>query len=132
MSYTNPITVMYKTPVVHDLGDGAVVTAWSFKGPPGKKGKLIDIGFHVTETFAVDNTPAKIQVGTAADPDAYGVLNIPDATAITDYYNSISDTDAIIDQNLPADTQIEVLPVVGTDAGTEAGMGWETVTVEWY
>jgi hypothetical protein len=133
MSYSNPKIVTYQSPVEKDLGDGAVVTAWSFKGPDAtKKGKLIDIGIHCTETFACDSTPASISVGTAADADAYGKLNIPDATAITDTYNSQSDTDAVISSAIPAGAQVEVLPAVGVDASTEAGKGYEFVTVEWY
>jgi hypothetical protein len=107
----------------YDYGDGASVDVTSFEFPPGYQGRLIDIGIAVTETFACDNTPASISVGTASDPDAYGKLNIADATADTDYFNSANDADAIISESIPAGTQIEITPAVGVDASTEAGKG---------
>ena len=131
MSYSNPISLNYCYGHKNDLGDGTP-EQWSFKGPAGKKGMLIDIGIHVTETFACDQTPAAVQVGTSSDNDAYGKLNIPDGTAATNVFNVQDDTDAIIAEALPADTQIEVTSTNGVDAGTEAGIGYEYVSVLWY
>ena len=59
-------------------------------------------------------------------------LNIPDGTAATDTFNVQDDTDAIIIQALPADTQIEVTVTEGTDSGTAAGKGYGYVCVLWY
>lgn len=114
----------------YDYGDGATVDVTSCEFPPGYKGRLIDIGIMAQETFACDGTPASIAVGTAADDDAYGKLNIADGTADTDYFNSANDTDCIISEFIPAGTQIEITPAVGVDSGTEAGIGIGIITFE--
>lgn len=116
----------------YDYGDGATVDVTSFEFPPGFAGRLIDIGIAATETFACDSTPACIKVGTGADDDAYGKLNIADGTADTDYFNAANDTDAIISAEIPAGTQIEITPAVGVDSGTEAGKGYGYITFEIY
>ena len=131
MSYSQALMTTYSYGHDNDMGNGTAVD-WSFKGPAGKQGKLIDIGLHVTETFADDATEAYIAVGTSSDPDAYGKLNIPDGTALTNCFNVQDDTDAIISEALPADTQIEVSVVEGTDSGTAAGKGYGYVSVLWY
>ena len=59
-------------------------------------------------------------------------INIPDGTAATDVFSVIDDTDAIIAEAIPADTQIEFKSTVGVDAGTEAGIGYQYVSVLWY
>lgn len=127
MAYPYPIHASYNWPS-HDFGAGA--GAVSFKGPPGKKGKLLDVGVHVTETFNAVTTPGYVRVGTAADPDAYAELNMG-AAADTNTWNTQDDTDAIIDPDLPADTQIEVAFVAPT-GGTPAGIGTPFVIVAWY
>lgn len=115
-----------------DFGAGAG-TAWSIKGPPGKRGRIIDIGVtHISETFADDMTTAKVRVGTSGDADAYAELIIADGTAATNVFNTQDDTDAIINEALPADTQIEVTQVQAVDSGTAAGIGYPFVVVEWY
>jgi len=110
-----------------DFGDGATVEKVGAKLPPGYKGDLLGIGVRVTETFAVDNTPAKLQVGTSGDADAYGLLNIPDATADTVFFDQTDDTDAIIahttEGQIAAGEEFFIEGVVGVDAGTEAGKG---------
>ena len=130
MGYDNGYTVTYTSTVVQDIGAG-VGTAWSFKGPKGKKGRLIDVGIRgITEAFTNDTTGAKINVGTTGDADAYASLDCAQA-AITDTFNTVDDTDAIISAQLPADTQIEVTHVAPT-GGTPAGIGWPYVVVVWY
>lgn len=116
----------------YDYGDGATVDTCSCKLPSGCAGRLVEIGLMALETFACDNTAASISVGTAADPDAYGKLNIADGTADTDCFTSADDTDAIISAEIPADTQIEITPAVGVDSGTEAGMGIGYIVFEYY
>jgi hypothetical protein len=127
MSYDNPIAISFAFPT-HDFGAGA--GAVSFKGPPGKTGRLIDIAVHVTETFNQVTTPGYVRVGTGANPDAYAELNMG-AAANTDTWNTQDDPDAIIDSGLPADTQIEVAFVAPT-GGTPAGIGNVTIATEWY
>ena len=55
----------------HDFGAGS--NNYTFKGPKGKKGLLLDYGIEgVTETFNEVTTAATISVGIAANLDAYG------------------------------------------------------------
>ena len=82
-----------------DMGNGTP-TVFSFKGPTGKQGTIVDVGIEVTETFACDSTEASFQVGTTSDADAYCKLDITDGTAITDTFNIQNDTNAIIDEAL--------------------------------
>ena len=131
MSYSNPLDYVYQDSLVTDFGAGVGV-AWSFKGPKGKQGSLKNIGVHATETFECDQTAAAVKIGTASDDDYYGKLNIAEATAATDTFNIQDDSDCIIIEALPADTQIEVTYVQSVDAGTAAGKGNAYVEVEWY
>ena len=131
MSYSQALMTTYDYGHKNDLGNGTP-EQWSFRGPPGKVGMIIDMGIHVTETFACDATDAKMEIGTSSDPDAYCLMNIPDGTAATDTFSVINDTDAIISEAIPADTQIEFKSTVGVDAGTEAGIGYQYVSVLWY
>ena len=131
MSYSDKKWTRIESGAAQDMGDGTP-KVFSFKGPTGKQGTIVDVGVEVTETFACDSTEASFQVGTTADQNAYAQLNITDGTAITDTFNIQNDTNAIIDEALPADTQIECTPVVGVDSGTEAGIGYPYIVVAWY
>lgn len=125
--YDNGRTITYNLGL-HDFGAGG--DALAIKGPAGKTGRIIDIGVAVTETFNQVTTPAYVRLGTAADPDAYAELNMA-AAADTDYWNTQDDTDAIIAEALPADTQIEVA-LVSPTGGVPAGIGHVHVAIEWY
>ena len=131
MSYSDKKWTRIESGAGQDMGNGTP-TVFSFKGPTGMQGTIIDVGIEVTETFACDSTEASFLVGTTADDDAYCKLNITDGTALTDTFNIQDDTNAIIAEAIPADTQIECTPVVGVDSGTEAGQGFPYVVVEWY
>ena len=131
MSYSNPVTTRIQSGASQDMGNGTP-TVFSFKGPTGMQGTIIDVGIEVTETFAWDSTEASFQVGTTGDADAYCKLNITDGTALTDTFNIQNDTNAIIAEAIPADTQIECLPVAGTDGSSVTGQGYTYVVVEWY
>jgi len=131
MSYSNPNPLVHTDSALVDFAAG-VGTPWSFKGPKGLQGNLRNIGVHVTETFEDDLVTGKVLVGTTADPNAYGQLEIADGTLNTDTFNNVDDTDCVISQALPADTQIEVTFVQATDSGTAAGKGYAYVEVDWY
>tara|TARA_R110002012_G_scaffold108854_5_gene251843 strand:- start:5157 stop:5552 length:396 start_codon:yes stop_codon:yes gene_type:complete len=131
MSYSNPRAYLYQDKVTTDFGAGTG-TAWSFKGPSGKKGMLKNIGLHVTETFAGDQVTGKVLIGTSADPNYYGQLEVADETALTDTFNNQNDSNAVLIEALPADTQIEVTYVQCVDTGTAAGKGNAYVEVEWF
>jgi len=130
MSYSNPVTTRIQSGAAQDMG--GTPTGFSFKGPTGMQGTIVDVGVEVTETFACDQTEAYFQVGSGSDANAYCQLNITDGTAITDTFNIQDDTNAIIAEALPADTQIECLPVAGTDSSSVTGIGYPYVVVEWY
>jgi hypothetical protein len=131
MSYSDPREYLYQDALKTDFGAGTGV-AWSFKGPSGKQGSLKNIGLHVTETFADDQTTGKVLIGTTADPNYYGQLEITDATAAGDVFNDQNDSNCVIIEALAADTQIEVTYVQCVDSGTAAGIGNAYVEVEWY
>ena len=137
MSYSQANMMQYLDATDTDFGAGTG-TPWSFKGPKGKQGILRNIGVHVRETFACDNTTGKVLVGTSADPNAYGQLEIADGTANTDTFNNVDDTDCLIlasdgqNNTLAADTQVEVTFVQCVDSGTAAGKGRAYVEVDWY
>lgn len=127
MSYDNAQIITYSLGL-HDFGAGSDDLA--IKGPTGKKGRIVDIGVMVTETFTATTTPGYVRLGTAADADAYAELGMGVA-ADTNYWNILDDTDAIIAADVPADTQIEVALVAPT-GGTPAGIGWVNISVAWY
>ena len=131
MSYSNPLDYCYQDALETDFGAGTG-TAWSFKGPEGKQGSLTNIGLHVTETFAGDQTTGKVLIGTTADPNYYGQLEITDAIAATEVFNDQDDSNCVLVEALPADTQIEVTYVQCVDSGTAAGKGNAYVEVSWY
>lgn len=128
MGYSNPLHSITYTWGVHDFGAGA--GAFSFKGPKGTVGRLKEITVTSTETFNAVTTPAYVRIGTASDADAYAELNMG-TTAATDTIVASAQLGALIDQDLPADTQIEVAFVAPT-GGTPAGMGHVFVTVDWF
>jgi len=131
MSYSDPRPYLIQDKTTTDFGAGTG-TAWSFKGPSGKQGSLKNIGIHATETFECDQVTAKVLVGTTADPNYYGQLEIAEATAATNTFNNQDDSNCVLVEALPADTQIEVTFVQCVDAGTAAGKGNAYVEVEWY
>ena len=131
MSYSDPREYTYQDALVTDFGAGTG-TAWSFKGPTGKKGMLKDIGLHVTEVFNGDQVTGKVLVGTSTDANYYGQLEIADGTAATDTFNAQDDTNAVIIEALPADTQIEVSYIGVTDTATNTGIGFSYVETFWY
>lgn len=117
-----------------DIANAVVAT--SFKGPSGKKGKLIDVIGVCTEVFNEVTTEAFLDIGTTGDADAYARCGFG-ATAATDTYRLSQDDDTadaatgIFDIDLPADTQIEVLTVQNT-GGTPTGIAHVSVVVDWY
>jgi len=137
MSYSDPKPLVYLDATETDFAAGTG-TPWSFKGPKGKQGILRNIGVYVKETFEDDLVTGKVLVGTTADPNAYGQLEIADGTLATDTFNNVDDTDCLFlnsagqNNTLAADTQIEVTFVQATDSGTAAGNGRAYVEVDWF
>ena len=118
MSYDNPRRLMYSFGE-HDFGAGS--ESLSIKGPVGLKGTLKSIQCNATETFTATTTAGFVRVGTAADNDAYGELNLA-TTADTDTVSEADDTNAVLAEAIPEDTQVEITLVAPT-GGTPAGKG---------
>ncbi len=122
----------YKTAVVtlpsFDFGGGAA-EVFSLRLPTGWDARLVKIGVAITETFAVDTGEANFQLGTAADPNLYAQLNIPDAAADLDFYDETDDTNAIISEDITHDTLLRVTLTNGTDGTAVAGQG---IPVLWF
>ena len=115
--------VFSKTLGEFDFGGGAA-EVFQFRLPPGYSGRLINIGVSATEVFAVNTASATVEVGTTADPDAYGKLIVPDAVADLDFYDTSDDTDAIIlAEPIPADELVKVTLTNGTDDSSVTGKG---------
>jgi hypothetical protein len=129
MGYANPtVSISYSWPE-HDFGNGN--GAVSFQGPSGLTGRPRDIIVHCTETFNSVTTEADVQLGTAADADAYAKAVLGDLADTDTFVASKDDTDWLIsDAALPADTQVEVVFTAPT-GGTPAGKGSVTVIVDW-
>lgn len=129
MSYADPDRRQYSFGPI-DFGAGGEVV--SITGPKGKTGRLIAIHVAATETFTNTTTEANVQVGTAADPDANALFNLGTLadtdSASTD--DGTTDTDAIIDEDIAADTQVEVTFTAPT-GGTPAGIGFVDIIIDW-
>lgn len=130
MSYSKKQLVRMTFPE-HDFGAGAEV--YSFRLPydehgNAQQGRLVNVGVMcITETWANDGDGSApvggVQIGTADDNDAYAKLVVADATADEDCYDVTDDTDAILDEDIPSGTLVEVNLVQCTDSGTAAGIG---------
>lgn len=128
MSYKDGPVMTYTLPAV-DFGAGD--SAYAIKAPNGfTKGRILEVGVVVTETFNQVTTPGYVRIGTASDADAYVELNMA-AAAATDYYNNQDDTDAIIDADIPSATQVEVACIAPT-GGTPAGIGDVQIAIRWF
>lgn len=126
MSYENPLLITYNLGSVN-FASG---TATAIKGPPGMRGRIVDMGVRVTTTFTAVTTDGVFNVGTSADADAYAAMHMGVAAA-TDFWNLQDDPDAIIEPDLPADTQIEVTYTAPT-GGSPAGVGEPQITIAWF
>ena len=130
MSYSEKKLVRFSFPS-HDFGDGAEVLSFVLpKSPSGKnqQGQIVNVGVMChTETWANDGNSGTvvggIHVGIASDTDKYAKLIVADATADEAVFDVDDDTDAIIVENIPAGTLLELNMVQCTDTGAAAGMG---------
>jgi len=125
--YDNPLTVTYS--FLNDFGAGDELLA--LKAPAGlTRGRIREVGVAVKETFNGVTTNAFIRIGTATDADAYVEMDMA-AAADTNYYNTLDDTDAIINADIPSATQVEVALIAPT-GGTPAGIGVVSVVIDWF
>lgn len=112
-----------------DFGEATGDEIRTFRFPPGYQGDLIQIGASITETFAntAGTTASTVEIGTIADPDAYGLLTIAIGAADKDFYDQTDDTDAIIshtgttqEAQIAADSIIALKTVGGSASAGKA------------
>lgn len=123
----------------HDFGDGTDV--YSFKGPKGKKGQLIDYGIEgIYETFTNTTTAGSVAVGVSGNADAHGE-EIGLGTSAADTVGTLSArtlasspdvlrSTYIVEPDIPADTAIYITCTAPT-GGTPAGKATAFAIVEW-
>lgn len=139
MSYENP---SYRQTYIFDEFDygGAAGDKLDYVvGPKGKTGRLIDYGvMSVQEDFAGSTIEPSVQVGTTADPNAYGeVFSLVSATIAAGgltVRNQFLEDEAgfatnMLDVNLPADTPVLVTSTEAT--GTPTGQGSPYLVIDW-
>ena len=97
--------------------------------PAGFKGRVIDVAVHnIQETFNTVTVGATVQIGTAADPNAYaetGAAGIAAATAA-------APANAPVTHNayIPGGADFQVAGFA-SDHGTPAGRGTLSLTIAW-
>ena len=128
MGYANPQQRITYSWTGMDFGVAADVAS-SFQGPKGLTGKLVDIIVVGTEVFTAGGT---ISIGTGGDADAYALAALGTLPATDTFTASQDDTDAIIESNLPADTQVEVVFGKVSDGAGGTGIGNVHIVVEWF
>jgi len=121
--YDKPLGMTYT--FQHDFG--AATEVQSIQGPAGATGVLREISLNATETFNSVTTAANIQVGTAADPNAYAQMDCAD-TADTDSISAAAAEYFL--RFIPADTQVEVTFTAPT-GGTPTGIGSVFIAIDW-
>ena len=129
MSYSNPFLQAHYQWHLHDFGAGAA--AHEVKGPLGRRGRLKFISCNTSETFNAVTTPGYVRVGTAGDNDAYAELNFATAAADITFDSDRDDTNAIIDGDIPADTDV-VVNFVSPTGGTPAGIATVNIFIDWF
>lgn len=111
----------------------------AFRGPKGKRGRIVDAGIDgiSTSTGGATNGP-KVSVGTVATPGAYvaqfdvGTLTAPEAKSIASTYRQTDTGWATYMTNpyIPADS-LFLLTCTAAAGGGAAGVGNPFVLVEW-
>jgi hypothetical protein len=134
--YDNPMRVSYGLGLV-DFGAADEATAIAV--PPGKtRCRIESISVMATEVFAGSSSTARIELGTAADPNRYadtdmGTLADTDGHDIdpaTDLFDIGHGGAGVIDITTENITQIEVGLIAAV--GTPTGQGYTTITLAWW
>lgn len=124
MSYADPNRKTYAFGV-QDFTAGETFT---IAQPSGKNGVLRSIDVQATVAFTADTTEGFVQVGTAADPDKYGVLAMG-TTAATAGASTDQDGNALGDA-VTIDEDV-VVTLVAPTGGVPAGSGAVQVVIDW-
>lgn len=110
-----------------------------FRGPKGKRGRLVDYGIDgiSTTTAGATNTP-KVSVGTVASAAAYGALfdvgalTAPEAKSVASTYRQTDTgwTTQMTNPYIAADTLVQLTCIAATGGGA-AGVGNPFMIIEW-
>jgi hypothetical protein len=114
-----------------DFGGGAAED-FSFRLPTGFKGRLVKIGVAITEAFSCDASNASVELGVSGNTDAYAKLTIADGAADKDFFDETDDADAILAEDIDADTLLLVTLTNGTDGTGVTGKGIPILEFEIY
>ena len=115
MSYSSPLTYTF---TITGIAVAVALSIHEVKAPPGKTGRLVMMS--ITH-LGVTGAPWKFIVGTAADPDAYGTMDLGDGAA------SKSEFIRGVDDRIPEGTIVQI----GTDGGATNGIADMNVVIEW-
>lgn len=137
MPYENPNRQVYQFDF--DWG-GAANETFSIQGPKGAAGILWDYGVQgVTEVFNGGTVTPKIAVGSTTDADAFaeemdlqGLADNSGQTARSLYGDDVAvlySSTAIVDKQIPADTEVVVTCTAAT--GSPTGIGTAYVVIDW-
>lgn len=125
--YDNGIVIPYVFAAA-DFGAGSITR--DIQGPAGLRGRPLGVSLAATETFNAVTTGARVDVGTAADPDAYlsyAVGTLAAGSGAT----PIDGNGLTVLGDLPADTEARISLIAPT-GGTPAGIADTTVLICWY
>ena len=128
MGYANPHQRITYTWNAMDFGVAADVAS-SFQGPKNMVGKLREIIAVTTEVFTDGGL---IKIGTTGNDDEYASAALGTTAATDTFVASQDDTDAIIESNIPADTQVEVVFGKVTAGAGGTGIANVSIVVDWY
>ena len=126
MGYANPkVRATYGFTIDHGV---AADVATSFKGPKGLTGKIREITSVASEVFTAGGL---VKIGTTGDDGAYANFALG-TLAATDTLVATAQSGALIDEVLPADTQIEIVFAKVTLGASGTGIADHSITVDWF
>ena len=117
-----------------NFGGAAGTKTLKIQGPPGKVGRIVDMGCVVSVATVFATTTAKINVGITSALTSYASINIPTAKAadaVLNVSNIVANSGTITTRDLPADTPVTLSFVEGTGANL-AGKACPFITIGWY
>lgn len=114
---------------------GAAATVETIRSPVGLRGRVLSVSIYdVTETFAVDANPARIDVGnTSADTPASDIDHYWTGEAIADTLaaNGGEVHEGTFNKYIPADTDFTINKTLASDSGSVGGISKVNVTIAW-
>lgn len=137
MSYESPVRETYNW---NALAFGGGTLTRKFKGPKGRKGRVIKVDAHATTSFVGTSTPGIVKVGIAGTLTKFATLNMGSAGAGTaagsgvvanDYASGLVGLVPGAHLLIAADEEVVVTGEAAT-GGAPAGAADIRVLVEWF